>query len=135
MIIDDYLGSFDERMMRLNTILDEKDNIVLVGSSYGGLMASVFTCLNEGRMKKLVLLAPALSLDEFRPYLDKKIHIPVIVYHGEHDDVVPVEPVNDIALKVFTNLKYHIIDDDHSLHKNFDALDWDTLLSLRSLKT
>ncbi|MBN2514546.1 MAG: alpha/beta hydrolase [Deltaproteobacteria bacterium] len=128
MIVEDYPGSFDERMIKLNRLLSGEKDLILVGSSYGGLMASVFTCTNEERVTKLILLAPALNLEEFGPYLDKKIVVPVVVYHGKNDDVVPVAPVQDIARTVFANISYHVIDDDHSLHSNFPSLDWDTLL-------
>lgn len=128
MIIEDYPGSFEERMLILNKLLSDKKDLILVGSSYGGLMASVFTCTNEERVIKLILLAPALNLEEFGPYLNKKISVPVVVYHGKNDNVVPVAPVQDIARNVFSDISYHVIDDDHSLHSNFQTLDWDTLL-------
>jgi pimeloyl-ACP methyl ester carboxylesterase len=128
MIIEDYPGSFEERMQKLNKELSDKKDLILVGSSYGGLMASVFACTNEERVAKLILLAPALNLEEFGPYLNKKITVPVVVYHGKNDDVVPVAPVQDIARAVFRTISYHVIEDDHSLHSNFPILDWDTLL-------
>ena len=128
MIIEDYPGSFEERMLKLNKVLYDKKDLILVGSSYGGLMASVFTCTNEERVTRLILLAPALNLEEFDPYLNKTINVPVVVYHGKNDDVVPVAPVQNIARTVFGNISYHIIDDDHSLHSNFPTLDWDILL-------
>ncbi|MBT8490511.1 MAG: alpha/beta hydrolase, partial [Deltaproteobacteria bacterium] len=65
MIIEDYPGSFEERMLKLNKVLSDKKDLILVGSSYGGLMASVFTCTNEERVTRLILLAPALNLEEF----------------------------------------------------------------------
>jgi pimeloyl-ACP methyl ester carboxylesterase len=128
MIVEDYPGSFEERMLKLNKVLSDEKDLILVGSSYGGLMASVFTCTNEERVTKLILLAPALNLEEFGPFLNRKINVPVVVYHGTNDDVVPVAPVQDIARTVFGNISYHVIDDDHSLHSNFPILDWDTLL-------
>jgi len=132
MIIENYPGSFEERMLKLNKVLADKKDLILVGSSYGGLMASVFTCTNEERITKLILLAPALNLEEFDPYLNKTINVPVVVYHGKNDDVVPVAPVQNIARTVFRNISYHIIDDDHSLHSNFPTLDWDILLDFGS---
>ena len=130
MIIEDYPGTFEERMIKLNDILAGKKELILVGSSYGGLMAAVFTCKNKERIKKLILLAPALNLDEFKPYLNKKIQVPVIVYHGKNDDVVPFVPVQNIAKTVFENISYNIINDDHSLHKSFASLDWNALLNI-----
>jgi pimeloyl-ACP methyl ester carboxylesterase len=67
MIIEDYFGSFSERMEKLEGLLAGKDPLVLVGSSYGGLMAVVYACLHQERVKKLILLAPALHLENGSP--------------------------------------------------------------------
>ena len=36
MIIDDYTGDFAARMRKLDTLLSGKNDLILVGSSYGG---------------------------------------------------------------------------------------------------
>ena len=128
MIIEDYFGSFRERMEKLEDILAGKWNLIIVGSSFGGLMAAVYASLHEETVDRLILLAPALHLDFYKPYRDKKLHIPVTIYHGLQDDVVPLNKVRDIAEKLFANHKFHPVDDDHSLQKTFPALDWDSLL-------
>lgn len=128
MIIQDYRGSLDERMTTLRARLEGLNNLVLVGSSYGGLMASILACTNPGAVHKLILLAPALGVDEFRQYRRNPLDIPVVVYHGRNDDVVPVEPVREIARDLFRNLEYNVIDDDHSLRARFKLLDWNRLL-------
>jgi pimeloyl-ACP methyl ester carboxylesterase len=130
MIIEDFVGTFDQRMKKLNKLLSDKANLILVGSSYGGLMATVYACNYEEKIEKLILLAPALNIDEFRPYLNKKLHLPVMIYHGRNDDVVPPLSVQNIARSVFTNLQYNLVDDDHSLHRTFSHIDWDTLLEV-----
>ncbi len=76
-------------------------------------MATVYAEKNEEKIKKLILLAPALNADEFNSYSHIKIHLPAIMYHGSKDDVVPPAVVRDIAREVFTNLHYHLVDDDH----------------------
>ena len=128
MIVEDFRGSLEERMKKLNRILLDKKDLVLVGSSFGGLMAAIYTCNNEDKVKKLILLAPAINLEEFKPYLNNRIDIPVIIYHGRNDDVVPVASVQKIARKVFTNITYNIVDDDHPLRETFESFDWDELL-------
>ena len=128
MIVEDFRGSLEERMKKLNRILLDKKDLVLVGSSFGGLMAAIYTCNNEDKVKKLILLAPAINLEEFKPYLNNRIDIPVIIYHGRNDDVVPVASVQIIARKVFTNITYNIVDDDHPLKETFESFDWDELL-------
>jgi len=128
MIIEDYTGDFPSRMRKLNDVLAGKATLIIVGSSYGGLMAVQYAMENESRMKKLILLAPALNLPEFKSNNNKQLNIPVIIYHGTNDDVVDPQIVKNIALKCFSNLEHHFVEDDHPLHKTFPALDWKKLL-------
>jgi len=129
MIVEDFTGSFEERMAKLNALLKDKSNLILVGSSYGGLMATAFACRTRKKIKKLVLLAPALNhmLSEVSGRI--KLDFPVTIYHGDRDNVVPSGPVYEIARKMFADLTYHLVDDDHSLHQTFFTIAWDELLS------
>jgi len=129
MLIADYTGSLNERMKVLNLLLKEKNDLILVGSSFGGLMASIFTCDHVEKVKKLILLAPALNYPEFSACSNRRIHTPVIIYHGKHDAVVPPEPVLAIAKKAFIHIRYHCVEDDHALHDTFMSLDWNRLLT------
>jgi pimeloyl-ACP methyl ester carboxylesterase len=131
MIIEDFFGSFPERMEKLESLLAEKNDLILVGSSFGGLMAAVYTCLHEEKVKKLVLLAPALHLEPYAPYLNKILPIPIVIYHGLQDDVVPLEAVRTIAERLYVNHEFNAVEDDHSLHSTFATYDWDELLNLR----
>jgi pimeloyl-ACP methyl ester carboxylesterase len=129
MIVEDFVGSFEERMAKLEALLADKDNLTLIGSSLGGLMAAVFAGRNREKITKLILLAPALNHLPPAFYQDLHLNFPVVIYHGSQDDVVPPVPVHDLAHKIFTNLTYHLVEDDHSLHQTFFALAWDDLLS------
>jgi pimeloyl-ACP methyl ester carboxylesterase len=129
MILEDFIGPLDQRMDKLNRLLQNKPDLVLVGSSYGGLMAAIYACRTPLTVRKLILLAPALDLIEFQPYLTRHIEIPVVIYHGRFDDVVPPEAVQAIAREVFINLSYHVVGDDHSLHQTFSRIAWDDFLS------
>jgi predicted esterase len=129
MIIEDYIGDFQTRMQKLNSLLDGLDNLILVGSSFGGLMAARFALDNEPRVNKLILLAPALILEGFENAVKQKLQIPVILYHGIKDDVVNPDAVKIIAEKTFGRLEYHLVDDDHPLSNIFPTLDWPKLLS------
>lgn len=130
MVLEDFFGPFPERMEKLESLLAGRNDLVLVGSSYGGLMAAVYACLHEDRVRKLILLAPALHLAPSAPYLDKNLNLPVVLYHGLRDDVVPLEAVRTVAHRLFKNPTFNVVDDDHNLHDIFPTLDWDTLLSL-----
>jgi pimeloyl-ACP methyl ester carboxylesterase len=125
MILEDFSGTLEEKLARLTERLLGKDNLILVGSSYGGLMAALFACQYESRIRKLVLLAPALGLVDFTPSYAAPLSIPVILYHGQHDVVVQPESTLNIAKRLFLNLENHMVDDDHNLHRVFPALDWD----------
>ena len=128
MLIEDYTGDFATRMRKLHGLLAGIADLILVGSSYGGLMAAQYAIENENSVRKMILLAPALNLTEFKPPQNTKLHMPVIIYHGTNDDVVDPDAVKTIALKYFSNLEHNFVDDDHSLHKTFPLIDWKKLL-------
>jgi alpha-beta hydrolase superfamily lysophospholipase len=129
MIIPNFTGDLQERMEKLKGILYGKSNIRIVGSSFGGLMASLFAMEKHSDVEKMTLLAPAINLTEFAPHRNKTISIPVYIYHGKGDKVIPVEDVEPVARETFSNLSFHVVDDDHFLHKTFRTIDWDSLLA------
>ena len=61
----------------------------------------------------------------------RPLQIPVTLYHGRFDAVVPPEPTRLIAARLFGNLDHHIVEDDHDLHRIFPKLDWDGLLEIQ----
>ena len=129
MIIPTFTGNLHERMKKLNRILSGKSDIRIVGSSFGGLMASLFAMENSPQVKRMILLAPAINLIEFAPKRREKVSVPVCIYHGRDDNVIPLKEVDPIAKEIFTDLSFNIVDDDHLLHKTFKGLDWDSLLA------
>jgi pimeloyl-ACP methyl ester carboxylesterase len=129
MVTPNFPGPLDERMARLQAILSGKSDILMVGSSFGGLMASIFAMENEPSVRRLILLAPAINLMEFTPYRERKTLMPVHIYHGRQDEVIPISDVEEVAKKVFSTLTFHAVDDDHYLHRTFKTIDWDSLLT------
>jgi pimeloyl-ACP methyl ester carboxylesterase len=129
MEIPDFKGSLAERMAFLRTVLTGGRNITLIGSSFGGLMATIFAMENPGAVDRLVLLAPALNFPEFTGYRLRKIENPTRMIIGRHDTVTPPEKVVPVARKIFAALHYDAADDDHMLAKSFRKLDWQTLLA------
>lgn len=101
----------------------------MIGSSLGGLMAALYAFQNQDSIKKLILLASALNLPEFTPYLSEKLTIPVYIFHGKKDEVIPPKPIQAIAKKVFTNLTFTMLDDDHRLSRTFTSIDWPRLIA------
>lgn len=129
MLTPDFKGSFEQRMSQLQPILGDSRDWTIIGSSFGGLMGTVFTCKNPTQVRKLILLAPALLRESFGSYLDlQPVSVPVTVIHGTMDDVVPLEPARGVAQSLFTNLQYIVVDDDHRLHKTLHELDWKIIL-------
>jgi pimeloyl-ACP methyl ester carboxylesterase len=128
MIIPDFTGSVPSRMSKLNEILSGKTGIIMIGSSLGGLMAALYAFENKDRIKKLILLAPALNLPELNPYRNRKLSLPVYVFHGRNDELIPVGQIQEIAKKAFPDLAFTLLDDDHRLSSTFTSIDWHTLL-------
>ena len=128
MIIEDYTGPFSERMQKLEAVMADRDRLILVGSSYGGLMAATFALEHEERVKKLILIAPALILEGFEQACLKKLSMPVVLYHGTRDTVVDPYETKRIAEKCFAHLDHRFVDDDHPLNEVFPTLDWRSLL-------
>ena len=129
MIVEDYLGDFAARMRKLNDVLRGRTALVLVGSSYGGLMAACFARENTERVKKLILLAPALTLEEFSAVAGSPLMLPVVIYHGTKDDIVDPQAVKAIAEQSFSRLEHHLVEDDHPLSNVFPTLPWPELLA------
>lgn len=129
MLTPDFSGSFDERMAQLSPILGHKSGWTIIGSSFGGLMGSAFTCAHPDQVKKLILLAPALMLPEFTNPHFPPVEVPTVLIHGTQDDVVPAEEVMKIAQAIFINLEYIPVDDGHRLHLAFEQLNWDGIIA------
>jgi pimeloyl-ACP methyl ester carboxylesterase len=128
MLVPDFNGDLPERMEQLETVLGVETGWTLVGSSLGGLMAALFATQHPDQVRKLILLAPALTLPGFTDSLAFTISIPTIIIQGTQDAFIPLESTRNLAEKVFTNLTYLVVDDDHRLHKTAEELDWAKLL-------
>ena len=127
-LVPDFTGPLEERMARLMPILAAKSGWVVIGSSMGGLMGALFTCQHPEQVKKLILLAPALTWPGFADHPPAPVSTPTIVYHGRRDTVVPLEPVRTLCERAFTNLTFHAVDDDHRLRETVQAIDWLSLV-------
>jgi len=124
----DFGGDLSTRMSLLIEILANKKDWTIIGSSFGGLMAALFTCQHPQQVRKAILLAPALILFQESDYPKQPVNIPVTVYHGERDTVIPLQAVRPIAERIFANLMFHQVDDDHGLYKTVHEIDWQKLL-------
>lgn len=128
MMIPDFKGSLSERMTSLHAVLAGQKNIMLVGSSFGGLMATIYAMENNSAVNRIVLLAPALNFPEFSNYALQMIDIPTWMIIGKDDTVTPVDEVLPVAQRIFSDLSYNEVDDDHFLAKTFRSFDWQAML-------
>jgi alpha-beta hydrolase superfamily lysophospholipase len=129
MKIPDFTGTLSERMQSLYAILEEQSNLILIGSSFGGLMAVIFAMEYPDAVKRIILLAPALNFPEFANYRIRQIDVPSWMFIGRDDIVTPAEKVVPTAGKIFTDLRYTEVDDDHRLGRTFRTFNWKAMLS------
>jgi len=129
MLLPDFRGSFAERMQKLHGVVSDCYDLVLIGSSFGGLMAAVLSLEQPRLVKRLILLAPALNFPEFADYHAAISPVPTLLYIGRHDSICPPAEVLPIAIGRFTNLTIFQTDDDHLLRRTFSSIDWHILLA------
>ncbi|MDH3392592.1 MAG: alpha/beta fold hydrolase [Desulfobulbaceae bacterium] len=127
MLRPDFSGDLAARLVQLNKVATGQD-LVLVGSSYGGLLATVFAMKQPDRVCRLVLLAPAFNFPEFTDYANTPVAVATHIVIGHDDMVTPEAEVVPIARRIFTDLQLEVVDDDHLLHRTFTTLDWASLL-------
>jgi pimeloyl-ACP methyl ester carboxylesterase len=128
MVTPDFEGDISTRMAQLRQILGKETGWTLIGSSLGGLMAALFAYKAPKQVRKLVLLAPAVGLFEFEKIPPASISIPTTIIQGNQDELIHLPEAREIAEKVFRDLTYRVVDDDHRLHKTAETLDWKSLL-------
>ena len=110
----DYRGIDDphDRMTRLLSYCrDLRGELVLVGSSLGGHVATAASTLLRAR--GLFLLAPAFYMPGHEQETPKPAPCPITIVHGWRDDVVPVE--NSIRYAREHGATLHIVDADHRM--------------------
>lgn len=129
MLLPDFDGSLSERLEKLQCITAGHEDLIMIGSSYGGLMAAAFAIERPWQVKRLILLAPALNFPEFTSYPASACPVPTLMYLGRRDTVCPPFAVLPAACCRFTNLSIHQADEDHLLHKTFAAIDWEAMLA------
>ncbi len=128
LLAPDFTGTLEQRMTQLTTTLGDTSGWTLIGSSFGGLMATAFACQHPGQVHRLILLAPALIWPDFVRNLPAATGVPTVIYHGRADDVVPLAPTQQLAARLFSNLVFHEVDDTHDLHATVRTIDWLMLL-------
>ncbi|MEE4166703.1 MAG: alpha/beta hydrolase [Desulfocapsaceae bacterium] len=127
MLRPDFEGSLSERMSQLTTVIAGLNELIIVGSSFGGLMGACLCREQPEKVKRLIMLAPALNFGEYR-IPDSKVTTESLLVIGKEDTVTPPEAVIPAAKATFSQLQIQLVDDDHLLHHYFYQMDWPTLL-------
>ncbi len=124
----DFTGTLTQRLAHLAEICRDRQRLILIGSSFGGLMATAYAAGKPDKLERLILLAPALNFPEFRPPA-KRLSTPCLLVIGKNDTVTPPDHVLPLAKATFADLEIRLEDDDHMLHESFMNLPWSRLLS------
>ena len=127
-ISPDFAGSLSARLDQLAELCIDQQQLLFIGSSFGGLMATCYAIEHPEQMARLILLAPALNFAGFHPP-GFRLQVPTLLVVGQHDTVTPAEAVIPLAQATFADLQIDIADDDHLLHATFHLLHWPQLLS------
>jgi pimeloyl-ACP methyl ester carboxylesterase len=123
----DFTGDLATRMAQLEPLLGSCEPWVLVGSSFGGLMAALWTLRNPDRVHRLILLAPAFHRPDF--VVERPVDVPTLLVHGTRDSVVPHVLARERAALAFRSLRVEWVDDDHRLEATAQRMDWQELLA------
>lgn len=132
-ITPDFTGELEERMEQLFPILAPHGDWVLIGSSFGGLMSVKYASEFPEKVAQLILFAPAL----IPPYMPQNmdfpsLSIPTTIYHGQQDEVVSLDIVRQKATKIFPNLAFQVVKDDHFLRPTVKRVPWSKLVHEKS---
>jgi pimeloyl-ACP methyl ester carboxylesterase len=115
-----------ERVAILESVTENRDDIVVIGSSYGGLTATIVVSRHPHRFKGAVLCAPALNVQEApAPHPETLCippHIPCIILHGIQDDVVPIGVSRALAARSGPHVHLKELNDGHRLKDSLSML-------------
>lgn len=126
-ITPDFNGPLEKRMDLLNEILEGTQPWIIIGSSWGALMSTLYTISHPEKISLLILLAPVLvhpELDSVKQVID----VPVIIYHGKNDTIIPLKSSKERAIQLFSNVKFNAVEDDHMLHPTVEAINWQQII-------
>lgn len=124
----DFKGTLRERLDQFELICQGQNDLLLIGSSYGGLMGTCFAINQPNRVHRLVLLAPALNFEGYKPP-KTQVAIPTILIVGKYDDICPPDSVLPLAEKTFSEMDVTVANDNHMLHNTFREIDWNAIFN------
>ena len=115
----------DERVDILNELVS-KEEVVLAGSSYGGLACALVAQQQPKQVKGMLLLAPALHLPESPNDDPEKLiapnNFPISIIHSVTDEIVPISASKDYIERSGNNLRLIEVEDSHVLENSFSII-------------
>ncbi len=114
-----------DRITLIEKVIDE-GNIVLAGSSWGGLACALVAQRIPDKIKGLLLLAPALHYPEHPNDNPENLiapeNIPVVIIHSTTDDIVPISASRDYLERSKENVKLIEVEDNHVLENSIELI-------------
>ena len=108
----------EERLAVVERALEGQRDLVLVGSSFGGLVAVLFADRHPDRVRAYVLCAPAVHAE--RTAGVTRVPSSAVILHGNRDDAVPIEVSRAFSQRFGIPLVE--VDDDHRLGSSMDVM-------------
>jgi len=104
----------------------EVGNVVLAGSSWGGLACALAAQRKSDKLKGLLLLAPALHYPEPPNNNPEDLvapkEVPVTIIHSIEDDIVPISASKDYIERSDNNIKLIEVNDNHVLENSIELI-------------
>ena len=104
----------------------EIGNVVLAGSSWGGLACALTALQKPEKLKGLLLLAPALHYPESPNDEPEKLiapdSVPVTIIHSTTDDIVPISASKNYIERSGNNVQLIEVEDNHVLEDSIELI-------------
>ena len=104
----------------------EIGNVVLSGSSWGGLACALTAMQIPEKLKGLLLLAPALHYPESPNDEPEKLiapdSVPVTIIHSTTDDIVPISASKNYIERSGNNVQLIEVEDNHVLEDSIELI-------------
>ena len=104
----------------------EIGNVVLAGSSWGGLACALTAIQIPEKLKGLLLLAPALQYPESPNDEPEKLiapdSVPVTIIHSTTDDIVPISASKNYIERSGNNVQLIEVEDNHVLENSIELI-------------
>jgi len=124
-----FTGELNERMQQLERLISPRSRWIFIGSSFGGLMATLFAIRHPAQISRLILLAPAL-LSSIAPSvsIDEKVSVPMVGILAKYDTILPIIELQRKCEFIFRFYWLYIVEDEHKLECTTKMINWNALV-------